>query len=262
MPVTSSNSSIHDTYKIIGDNASALAVMDALKSDCGVNAASPTTFNSTAVNVTVHPEQIVQWYRTSSFALALDSYNNTAALVSNAPADNKTAPTAMSPAALPSGIDMTFLACLNATIAAALPLVEQKHKGLSTGAIAGIVVGSTCGALLIVGLLLWLLCRRRHRARRTRELAVDNDVVKEKFKPAKSFAQLFTRNKRGKYTSLEHPPNDTITQPSTHVGTTDPYLSVDSPEKRYMAESTTSVQTDTTYATHTPFPMPEPQHTR
>jgi len=57
----------------------------------------------------------VQYYRASSVVLALDGYNNTAAL-------NDTKPVGP-PAPLPSTIDVDLLKCINATIGASVPLV-------------------------------------------------------------------------------------------------------------------------------------------
>jgi hypothetical protein len=61
------------------------------------------------------PPQIVQYYRSSSIALALDGYNNTASFSDDENAEN-------SP--LPSNINTDLLDCLNATIGEEAPLVD------------------------------------------------------------------------------------------------------------------------------------------
>jgi hypothetical protein len=167
VPVKSSSSSTNETYHLVGDAASVRAVLTALISNCS---AQDTTgqiavFARDASVPSVYPEQAVQYYRASSFALTLDGYNNTASLASNQPAYNNTAPPAMADTPLPMSLNTTFLQCLNTTTAFALPVVEDtpaSHK-LSGGAIAGIVIGSVVGAVLVCLGVAWLLVRRGHR---------------------------------------------------------------------------------------------------
>ncbi|KAF8498888.1 hypothetical protein JB92DRAFT_3146434 [Gautieria morchelliformis] len=91
-------SSPQDSYYLIGDQASVSAVLAFLVPNCGIaNVTVTNTYvNGTSVlNGTAlvpHPEQVVQYYRACSFALALSSYNNSAALLSRAPASNDSAP--------------------------------------------------------------------------------------------------------------------------------------------------------------------------
>jgi hypothetical protein len=94
----------------------------------------------------VYPEQAVQYYRASSFALTLDGYNNTASLASNQPPDNNTAPPVMADTPLPTSLNTTFLQCVNATTAFALPVVNAPHR-LSPSDIAAIVFGLLIGAV-------------------------------------------------------------------------------------------------------------------
>ncbi|KAF8487665.1 hypothetical protein JB92DRAFT_1484552 [Gautieria morchelliformis] len=87
-----------DSYYLIGDQASVSVVLNFLIPNCGIADATVTNtyingtsvFNGTAL--VPHPEQVVQYYRSSSMALALLSYNNSAALLSRAPASNASAP--------------------------------------------------------------------------------------------------------------------------------------------------------------------------
>jgi hypothetical protein len=156
VPVKSFSSSTNETYHLVGDAASVRAVLTALISNCS---AQDTTgqiavFARDASVPSVYPEQAVQYYRASSFALTLDGYNNTASLASNQPADNNTAPPAMADTPLPTSLNTTFLQCLNTTTAFALPVVNGPHK-LSHGDIAGIVIGSIIGAILLGFGLLW-----------------------------------------------------------------------------------------------------------
>ncbi|QRV84190.1 catalytic domain thiamine pyrophosphokinase [Ceratobasidium sp. AG-Ba] len=61
------------SYYIVGDADTVAAVMQELVSGCSVVNASGTPVNE--LNSTVHVEQAVQYYRASSFMLALTSYN-------------------------------------------------------------------------------------------------------------------------------------------------------------------------------------------
>ncbi|TFK46613.1 hypothetical protein OE88DRAFT_1739236 [Heliocybe sulcata] len=154
-----------DIYRIIGDQLSVNAVMDALVTNCTVKNATLESFDP-RVYAYPRPEQIVQWYRASSFGLGLDSYNNTAALPSNMPSSNTSAlPSLDSATRLPSGLNMTFLACINTTIAASVPLVDASgKKHLSHNAIFGIVFGVLFGAAAIL-IVLYQVCKRRPRNR-------------------------------------------------------------------------------------------------
>ncbi|KAJ7302719.1 hypothetical protein DFH08DRAFT_1089644 [Mycena albidolilacea] len=85
-------------------------------------------------------QEVVQYYRASSVALMLDGYNNTAYFL-----------TSTDDTPLPESVDKEFLACLNFTIGAAVPLVDAPSKKLSHKDIAWIVIGcvvGTAGALL------------------------------------------------------------------------------------------------------------------
>ncbi|KAK6993157.1 hypothetical protein R3P38DRAFT_3223750 [Favolaschia claudopus] len=74
-------------------------------------ATAPSPFNGN----TVHAEQVVQYYRASSVALTLDTYNDTAIFLP----ENSTSQTP-----LPAGVDQNLLTCLNLTIGQAVPLVD------------------------------------------------------------------------------------------------------------------------------------------
>jgi hypothetical protein len=163
--VKSSAPATNETYHLVGDAASVRAVLAAVIANC--SAQDTTGQISTFDRAASHPEQAVQYYRASSFALTLDGYNNSAALASNAPKDNATALPSMADTPLPAYLNGTFLACLNATAAFALPLVDPPKRGLSKGAIAGIAVGATVGGiLLLLALLFGVRAWRRRRAAR------------------------------------------------------------------------------------------------
>ncbi|KDQ51590.1 hypothetical protein JAAARDRAFT_62468 [Jaapia argillacea MUCL 33604] len=119
-----------EIYRIVGDQLSTSAVLDALVTDCNVQNTTLSPFNaSDGTDSWPLPEQIVQWYRASSFGLSLDSYNNTAALPSNMPPSNDSlSPPLSDDTPLPTDLNTTYLSCLNKTIGASVPLVDPPYK--------------------------------------------------------------------------------------------------------------------------------------
>ncbi|KAG9093376.1 hypothetical protein FRC06_011541 [Ceratobasidium sp. 370] len=136
------------SYYIVGDADSVSAMMEVLVADCSVVNATGMAVDDN--NPAVHVEQAVQYYRASSFMLALSSYNNTANLASNAPKDNNTAPPAPeTDTPLPAGTNTTFLNCLNTTIGEALPIMDAAPGTLR--AVGGL------NAVGILWLIIWAL---------------------------------------------------------------------------------------------------------
>ncbi|KAG8734235.1 hypothetical protein FRC12_018594 [Ceratobasidium sp. 428] len=136
------------SYYIVGDADSVSAVMEALVSGCSVTNATGQTVDDN--NPAVHVEQAVQYYRASSFMLALSSYNNTANLATNAPTDNNTAPPGANlDTPLPAGTNTTFLNCLNTTIGDAVPIMDAAPGTLR--AVGGL------NAVGMLWLLVWLM---------------------------------------------------------------------------------------------------------
>jgi len=143
--LTNNNSSSPaSTFYLIGDVQSASYIASALTTNCSL--AAPTNVS----DGTIQPSQVVQYYRASSFALALASYNFTPASQSYDPLVNTSLVDSSSYYEISTppitGVNMSLLACVNATIGAALPLLDAggggSGGGLSTVAILWIVVGS------------------------------------------------------------------------------------------------------------------------
>ncbi|KIM27317.1 hypothetical protein M408DRAFT_49405, partial [Serendipita vermifera MAFF 305830] len=130
-----------EVYQLVGDRDLGMFMMSDLADWCHAKPQWPQAFSPTASgNATTQPkpENVIQYYRASSFALTFAEYNNTAALGAAASS------TASVP--LPDLIvNSSFLACINDTIAVAQPILDwprnSDSKGLSAGAIAGIVIG-------------------------------------------------------------------------------------------------------------------------
>ncbi|KIM30324.1 hypothetical protein M408DRAFT_296821 [Serendipita vermifera MAFF 305830] len=124
---------------------------------CDVRIGNPQLFSGTSPQAPFHFENVVQWYRSSSFALVYQGYNNLYAL---SPLNDTTRIDWSESTPLPSIFkSSTFAQCINTTITAALPILDADRDvhSLSPGAIAGIVIGSIAGAILIIGLLVCCL---------------------------------------------------------------------------------------------------------
>ncbi|KAL5489864.1 hypothetical protein ACEPAI_4696 [Sanghuangporus weigelae] len=157
------------TFRLVGDNSSVTRVFDALVANCSiVNLSSTITAFSPAPSAWPLPEQILQYYRASSFALSLDGYNNTATLpVNAAPASNDSLLSQFPDAPFPSGLNMTLLECINSTIGASVPLADvESGKGLSSKAIAGIAIGGGSGMAILIVAILWVCSRPRSKYRK------------------------------------------------------------------------------------------------
>jgi hypothetical protein len=112
----SSNSTLNTTFNLISDNTTTAALISSVQSNCssylsGLSSSSPVPVDPSQL----HPEEAVQYYRSSSIVLTLNGYNNSGTF-SN---DNSTTDTS-----LPANIDATLLDCLNQTIGAAAPLIS------------------------------------------------------------------------------------------------------------------------------------------
>jgi hypothetical protein len=128
----------------MGDRQSVSSVIDSLVTACKI--VRPTTYtykpdlNDNTNSSRPKPEQVIQYYRASSFVLSLDGYNNTFALTSNAPSNNNEGPKNMTMVPLPNTLNQTFLNCINSTIGGKVPLIVAEPI-LGPGAITGIAIG-------------------------------------------------------------------------------------------------------------------------
>lgn len=124
------------TYRILADNVTVQALIPFIQSSCSPsNTLVAIPFNDSST--LPKPEQAIQYYRASSIALTLDAYNNTAVF-----SDNDDAPSTP----LPSGLNQTFLNCLNTTIGAQAPLFDgaMPHVRVSGFLALGLVVMHLC----------------------------------------------------------------------------------------------------------------------
>lgn len=184
---TTTVNGFNETYWMIGDRDSATTLLSVLMDvpglypfGCGILNASITPFNATDDSSPIDFENVIQWYRASSFALAFQGYNNTYSF----PPLNETSDD-MSwdySTPLPDQLQNSqFLQCINSTISAALPILDKGKPLLSPEAIAGIVIGSivgffaTCCCIYII-----VQCCISTRQSRERSKAWDANIQKRR----------------------------------------------------------------------------------
>lgn len=116
---TFASSSTNTTFHVLSDNSTVSSLISSIDANCSSSLSSSSSTSPQRYNAslpgTPQPEQAIQYYRASSIVLTLDGYNNSATFSSDPNATDS---------ALPSGIDMTLLDCLNQTIARSAPLVN------------------------------------------------------------------------------------------------------------------------------------------
>lgn len=119
----STNPSSLAAFYIVGDKDSVNDMATTLKaSSCNANVGTVADLSDP-----FPVEQYLQFYRASSFALALSSYQNIAANVSNAPGLGQL------PAGIPDGTNTTFLSCLNNTIGSQLLIANGGDSLIGRG---------------------------------------------------------------------------------------------------------------------------------
>jgi hypothetical protein len=152
-----------NTYWMVGDYQTVQAVLSLIVDPqgshpyaCGVKNTTILAFNSSDPALPFHVQNVMQWYRSSSFALAYTGYNNTYA---TAPLNETTTLDKSTP--FPADqVNPSLLLCVNTTVSASIAILDGDPKQLTAGQIAGIVVGSLVGAIL-VGIGAWYLVRKQ-----------------------------------------------------------------------------------------------------
>lgn len=161
---TSAVNGINETYWMVGDLDTVTTLLSLLVDPqggttdpygCSVQNSTIEPFNSTDPSLPFHFANVLQWYRSSSYALAYTGYNNTYAF---APLNESTTLDQASPYPQEQ-LYSPFLQCINNTLITAIAILDGNPPGLSGGAIAGIVIGSVAGAV-IIGICAWFLYRK------------------------------------------------------------------------------------------------------
>lgn len=137
-----------EVYIMIGDRDSILFMISDLVNWCHATPLWPSSFNP--LTTTIKPENVIQYYRSSSFALSYPGYHNSFAVGSQ---DTQQSFGESTP--LPSAIiSSPFLKCINETIGAALPIIDMPVKILSTATL----LGMTFGILLVFIIVFTVPC--------------------------------------------------------------------------------------------------------
>lgn len=133
---SSSNTSapIYYAFDLVGDEDSVRSVLDVLaSSSCDVMNNTVYPYDSTNSSQP-QPQQVVQYYRSSTFALTLELYNNNATTPANQPSSNTSSEPDLPDTPLPSNhTDMNFLSCINQTIGEALPIEGAATRNIALG---------------------------------------------------------------------------------------------------------------------------------
>ncbi|PWN31892.1 uncharacterized protein FA14DRAFT_162250 [Meira miltonrushii] len=118
-PSTVTNTTANE-FALYGDANSVDQIFQSLKADCGVQ-------NQLASNFTINPNQAVQYYRGSSFAILLNGYNNTQPNVDGDVSGNTTSSDYSAtppPITTVQGVDTNYFNCLNSTTGNNVPLID------------------------------------------------------------------------------------------------------------------------------------------
>ncbi|KIJ29195.1 hypothetical protein M422DRAFT_235374 [Sphaerobolus stellatus SS14] len=140
-PFQAPNSNSSFIYRLLADNETVTALIPAIISSCSPSSQNitATPFNTSAPK----PEQIIQYYRSSSIALSFDEYNNSA-LFSN----NSNTPDTK----LPTFWNQTFSDCLNSTIGNQALLLDPPKP---SGAVGVQLPGFLMTILVVVHMVRW-----------------------------------------------------------------------------------------------------------
>ncbi|TFK38300.1 hypothetical protein BDQ12DRAFT_128021 [Crucibulum laeve] len=119
MTATFSSNSGNTTFRVVSDNSTVASLIEDINANCtsyisGNHSTSPSPFPDSSSVDAPKPEQVVQYYRASSIALALEGYNNTATYADEGTLDSP----------LPNGVDSLLMDCMNQTIGLAAPLLD------------------------------------------------------------------------------------------------------------------------------------------
>lgn len=163
------NTSLSSTsFRILADNMTVVSLLDSVMSACDSRCvrltADPISPYTNSGDMAPSAESVVQYYRASSIALALEGYNNTA--IHSPVGDVFDAPL---PTLDNGATDM--LSCLNRTIGRTAPLVTSVNKekpaetkpSVSPATTAIVVICSLFGFCVFVAVLMRCISIRRRR---------------------------------------------------------------------------------------------------
>ncbi|CAG7851160.1 SubName: Full=Uncharacterized protein {ECO:0000313/EMBL:CCA75116.1} [Serendipita indica DSM 11827] len=109
-----------EVYYAVGDSQSLISILISYVTWCHASLAWPTRFDPTSPNATVKLENVLQYYRASSFALASPAYSNP---------NSRNASYQPTGEWIPERIkNSPFWQCLDSTTASALPIMNPPPK--------------------------------------------------------------------------------------------------------------------------------------
>lgn len=133
-----------NNFALLGDSASVITMKNALIDHCSV-------MNETLDNFPINPNQVVSYYRASSFALLLQSYDNGQPLeLPTGWTPNTTIDTPIAP--MPKDMNSAYLVCLNSTISRYLPM-PYENAASSNFALLHLVAGNSSPMVLLFALI-------------------------------------------------------------------------------------------------------------
>ncbi|KIY63113.1 hypothetical protein CYLTODRAFT_403692 [Cylindrobasidium torrendii FP15055 ss-10] len=131
-------------FRIVADNNTAVDLIDQIDASCSRYLTSSTADAVAYDAALLKPEQVVQYYRASSAALALDGFNNTAALSESEPEKNLNVvvPESVGIPVANTMVDIVLLACLNSTIGTTIDLADSASgMGIDASMPATVMLG-------------------------------------------------------------------------------------------------------------------------
>ncbi|KAG8811449.1 hypothetical protein FRC17_002449 [Serendipita sp. 399] len=151
-----------EVYHVVGDKESVSLLMISYVTWCHITPAWPSRFDPTRPNSTVRLENVVRYYRASSFAISSPNYNNTFSRSSLSDSTESTP--------LPPLIEYSpFLKCIDDVTFNALAILNRPPGPTPLGKFVQALayghiyfIGAALGVLYVVGLLLagTLICSR------------------------------------------------------------------------------------------------------
>ena len=152
------NNTDEERYHLIGDLDSVVSIIASMVDWCHTVPKWPSAFAPLANN-SLRPENVVQYYRSSSFALAFKGYNNSFALP---PLNTSTNLFHEQSSPLPDIVRYSpFLKCINETIASALPILDgwDLPGAWTVAAKIGLIMGDIFLVISGCVFLYYICCR-------------------------------------------------------------------------------------------------------
>ena len=177
-------------FYLIGDFSSVSVVQVELVNHCNATSLDEpfTAFTYPiydGTNTTRYPEatEIIQFYRASSFALALSGFN-ASALPEGAVSVIDV---------LPDSVDRAFLQCINSTIASTIPIMDNPKRPMNSAAPSAIIIiGMICtlSAITVCTWLIWRMVAAIKRRAATEAMQTQSGRVNQPSPPRQIYGSL------------------------------------------------------------------------